>query len=224
MQDTETAGSGNALESPELLRAALAEIAKWEKEQNKLMIWDRIARLPFKLLDKVTPKFIHEKIGQLLDELGRKPPAIVATQQEQRLLQVLVDQLEQADCAGTYLPTSDDPLLKPVLVALQANPGDARTIAEFAEISHTTERTLMRRCQRDLGMSFVEWRQRLKVLASLARLDRGETVEAIGLDLGYSSASAFISMFRRLMGTTPDEYRKGRRTQGAGAAAQGKGL
>ncbi|WP_238534197.1 helix-turn-helix domain-containing protein [Advenella kashmirensis] len=77
----------------------------------------------------------------------------------------------------------------------------------------------MRRCQRDLGMSFVEWRQRLKVLASLARLDRGETVEAIGLDLGYSSASAFISMFRRLMGTTPDEYRKGRRTQGARLAA-----
>lgn len=155
----------------------------------------------------------------LLDELGRRPPAMVATLPEQRLLRVLVDQLEQADCAGTYLPTSDDPLLKPVLLALQANPGDARTIAEFAAISHTTERTLMRRCQRDLGMSFVEWRQRLKVLASLARLDRGDTVEAIGLDLGYSSASAFISMFRRLMGTTPDEYRKGRRTQGARLAA-----
>lgn len=70
MQDRETDGSRNPLETPEMLRAALAEIAKWEKEQNKLMIWDRIARLPFKLLDKVTPKFIHEKIGQLLDELG----------------------------------------------------------------------------------------------------------------------------------------------------------
>ena len=150
----------------------------------------------------------------LLDELGRKPPAVVGTQQEQRLLQVLVDQLEQADCTGTYLPASDDPLLRPVLLALQANPGDSRTIAEFAAFSHTTERTLMRRCQRDLGMSFVEWRQRLKVLASLARLDRGETVESIGLDLGYSSASAFISMFRRLMGTTPDEYRKHRRSPG----------
>jgi len=34
-------------------------------------------------------------------------------------------------------------------------------------------------------------------------------VETIALDLGYGSASAFISMFRRLMGVTPDEFRKG---------------
>ncbi|OMD41576.1 hypothetical protein BSK56_26700 [Paenibacillus borealis] len=52
------------------LQAALAVIVKWEKEQNKLMIWDRITRLPFKLLDKITPKVIHEKLGKLLDELG----------------------------------------------------------------------------------------------------------------------------------------------------------
>lgn len=155
----------------------------------------------------------------LLEELRRNQPAIPGTPREQRLLRVLVDLLEQADCAGTYLPTSNDPLLRPVLLALQANPGDSRTIAEFAALNHTTERTLMRRCQRDLSMSFVEWRQRLKVLASLARLDKGETVETIGLDLGYSSASAFISMFRRLMGTTPDDYRKGNRPRGVGLTA-----
>ncbi|MNI32630.1 EcsC protein family protein [compost metagenome] len=58
------------LETREELLSALAGIARWEKEQNSLMIWDRITRLPFKLLDKLTPKFIHEKIGWLLDELG----------------------------------------------------------------------------------------------------------------------------------------------------------
>lgn len=58
------------LETREQLQAALKDVLKWEKEQNKTMIWDKISRLPFKLLDKVTPKIIHEKIGQLLDELG----------------------------------------------------------------------------------------------------------------------------------------------------------
>jgi hypothetical protein len=66
----DTADSRIPLETPEALHAALAEIAKWEKAQNKLMIWDRITRLPFKLLDTITPKIIHEKVGRLLDELG----------------------------------------------------------------------------------------------------------------------------------------------------------
>ncbi|WP_379146691.1 EcsC family protein [Paenibacillus sp. sgz500992] len=66
----ETAEGLPRFETAAELQAALAVIVKWEKEQNKLMIWDRITRLPFKLLDKITPKVIHEKLGKLLDELG----------------------------------------------------------------------------------------------------------------------------------------------------------
>lgn len=67
---TEISYTTSHLETPEQLHVALAEIAKWEKDQHKLMIWDRLSRLPFKLLDKITPQIIHEKIGLLLDELG----------------------------------------------------------------------------------------------------------------------------------------------------------
>ena len=96
-----------------------------------------------------------------------------------------------------------------MLDALHAQPGDNRTLAEFAQAANTTERTLSRRCERDLGMSLTEWRQRLRVVRSLPLLEAGEKVEAIALDLGYGSASAFIAMFKRLMGVTPDECRKG---------------
>lgn len=58
------------LETRQQLQVALNEVLKWEKEQNRLAIWERMSRLPFKLLDKLTPKIIHQKIGQLLDELG----------------------------------------------------------------------------------------------------------------------------------------------------------
>jgi AraC-like DNA-binding protein len=37
-------------------------------------------------------------------------------------------------------------------------------------------------------------------------------VATIALDLGYASASAFIAMFRRMTGVTPDEQRTGRLT------------
>jgi AraC-like DNA-binding protein len=151
----------------------------------------------------------------LLEHLGELP-ATASAAARTRLLQVLVDQLAQAPRAGSWLPGSADPLLAPVLHALEQQPGDPRALAELARAAHTTERTLARRCQRDLGMPFAEWRQRLRVVKALPRLEGGEKVETIALDLGYAGASAFIAMFRRLMGITPDEFRKQR--SGAGQA------
>ena len=126
-----------------------------------------------------------------------------------RLLQVLLDQLSTAPRVGSYLPNSEDPALGAVLRWLEANPGDSRSMPELAAQVNSTERTLMRRCQRDLGMSLAQWRQRLRVVKAMALLKRGQTVETIALDLGYGSASAFISMFKRLIGATPDEFRRG---------------
>lgn len=58
------------MEAKELLQAELKKIEKWEKDQKGTWFWQRIGRLPFKLLDKLTPAFIQNKIGALLDELG----------------------------------------------------------------------------------------------------------------------------------------------------------
>ncbi len=154
----------------------------------------------------------------LLDHLRQWPANAPATPAHERLLQVVVDQLAQAPRAGSYLPTSDDPLLAPVLQALEAVPGDNRSLADWAQAVHTTERTLVRRCQRDLGMGFVEWRQRLRIVKALPRLEAGDKIEAIAFDLGYASVSAFIAMFRRLMGVTPDAFRKGSASVAASVA------
>ncbi|MFD2443019.1 EcsC family protein [Bacillus sp. CGMCC 1.16607] len=58
------------METKETLIDELQVIEKWEKEQSGLWFWERITRLPFKILDKITPKIIHEKIGLLLEEMG----------------------------------------------------------------------------------------------------------------------------------------------------------
>lgn len=150
-------------------------------------------------------------VRALLEHLRQHPhPRDEAPSAEDgRLLQVLVDQLAQAPRAGSYLPGSDDPVLAPLLRALDAQPGDNRSLAEWAQALHSTERTLLRRCRRELGMPFSEWRQRLRVVKALPRLQAGEKVETVALELGYAGASAFITMFRRLMGVTPDEFRRG---------------
>ncbi|MDQ0898947.1 MULTISPECIES: EcsC family protein [unclassified Paenibacillus] len=48
----------------------LHEIESWEAEQKDLWFWEKIGRLPFQVLDRLTPKFLNKKIGEALDELG----------------------------------------------------------------------------------------------------------------------------------------------------------
>jgi AraC-like DNA-binding protein len=149
-------------------------------------------------------------VRALLEHLQQQGLQQPSNDADARLLQVLVDQLAGAPAAGSYLPSSDDPALGAVLRMLEEHPGDNRSLPELAQAAHSTERTLMRRCQRDLGMSLAEWRQRLRVVKAMPLLEAGQTVETIALDLGYGSASSFISMFKRLVGATPDEFRRGR--------------
>ncbi|MCR8867823.1 EcsC family protein [Peribacillus frigoritolerans] len=58
------------LETKEELEKELTIIEKWEKDQKGLWFWERIGRIPFKLLDKLTPDFIQKKLGVMLDEIG----------------------------------------------------------------------------------------------------------------------------------------------------------
>ncbi|NKL39029.1 helix-turn-helix domain-containing protein [Rhizobium leguminosarum bv. viciae] len=125
------------------------------------------------------------------------------TPEDLRLTHVLVDQIRSAQRFETYLPSSSDPILEPILAKLQANPGDRRSLSEWARQAGTTERTVARRCQSELGISFNEWRQRSRLVAALTMLEGGEPVHLIAERLGYSNASAFIAMFHRATGVSP---------------------
>ncbi|MEK4229494.1 EcsC family protein [Solibacillus sp. FSL H8-0538] len=58
------------MDTREQLTTHLQEIEAWEKDQKGLWFWEKLGRLPFKLLDKMTPSFIQDKIGVLVAELG----------------------------------------------------------------------------------------------------------------------------------------------------------
>lgn len=125
----------------------------------------------------------------------------------QRLLLVLVDQLKEAPTTNSYIPHSNDPDLENVLAVLRNNPADSRSLSELAQqYFHGSERTLIRRCQQELGMSLTQWRQRLRLIHALPRLQQGQSVEAVALDMGYATSSAFIAMFRRLTGCSPRQF------------------
>ncbi|WP_271271134.1 AraC family transcriptional regulator [Aliamphritea hakodatensis] len=158
--------------------------------------------------DKTCALLVNPMLKAILNHLRLNPPQIPYTKEENKLLDVVLDQLVVTPIAGSYLPDSKDPLLAKVLAYLKENPGSNRPLSELAELFGASERTLARKAQKDLGIAISEWRQRMKVMHSLPMLQEGHSVESIALELGYSSASAFIAMFRRLLDTTPDEYRK----------------
>lgn len=131
----------------------------------------------------------------------------VRSAEHQRLLRTLLDELKETPATGTFLPASDDPVLGPVLHHLELRPQDNRSVAELAREAGTTERTLARRCRQELNIPLSEWRNRMRIVKAMALLETGRTVESIAKEFGYSSASAFIAMFRKLTGTTPASYR-----------------
>lgn len=59
-----------AEDTVEALEEELRRIKDWEEDQRDLWFWEKLARLPFALLDRMMPKIVHDWIGKVLDELG----------------------------------------------------------------------------------------------------------------------------------------------------------
>ncbi|MGJ7514039.1 AraC family transcriptional regulator [Pseudomonas baetica] len=151
---------------------------------------------------------ISDILKAILKDFAARDVKIPERDADQRLAQVLVDQLKQAPVHECYLPYASSAGLLGILEALQNEPGDNRLLADWAALIHVSERTLARQFVRELGMSFGEWRQRLRFLAAIEALDNQRSIQDIAFDLGYSTGSAFIAMFQRQAGCTPEQYRR----------------
>lgn len=143
----------------------------------------------------------------ILMDFAARSIHVPATASDRRLAQVLLDQLETTQRYDSFLPCAQSAELQAILNALQANLASNQPLTFWATSRNMTMRTLERRCQQELGISFGEWRQRLRFLRAIEWLDEGRSVQRIAFDLGYTSPSAFFAMFRRHAGTTPEQYR-----------------
>ncbi|UZJ78710.1 EcsC family protein [Fictibacillus sp. KU28468] len=58
------------IETRDNLTLELTRVEKWEKDQKDLWFWEKLGRIPFMFLDKITPKFLQDKMLQIVDEIG----------------------------------------------------------------------------------------------------------------------------------------------------------
>ncbi|VVE86508.1 AraC family transcriptional regulator [Pandoraea bronchicola] len=151
---------------------------------------------------------ISALLRAILSDFAERGVACPRTEADRRLAQVLIDQLALAPAEPRFLPLARSPSLARVLEALQREPADNRTLAAWAETVSMTERTLARHCRTELGMTLGQWRQRMRFLRAIEGLEAGRTVKSIALDLGYATPSAFIEMFARQSGLTPQQFRR----------------
>lgn len=123
-----------------------------------------------------------------------------------RIALVILDQLRQLPLVSLHLPMPEDRRISAVCEALLADPSDERTLPEWGTAVGASTRTLSRLFQDETGMSFHHWRQQARLLAALPRLADGESITNVALDLGYQTPSAFITMFKSVLGVTPGAY------------------
>jgi AraC-like DNA-binding protein len=90
--------------------------------------------------------------------------------------------------------------------ALLADPGDVQPLALKCKATGASKRTLQRIFQDDAGMTLGKWRPQLRLMQAMRLLAEGAKVTHAAMESGYSTPSAFISMFRRMLGTAPTAY------------------
>jgi len=132
------------------------------------------------------------------------PPDVAA----ERIAAVILDEIRSAPADALGLPMPRDARLVRIARALVDDPADERDLEEWARWAAIGSRTLSRRFVLETGFTFTAWRQRARLLKSLEMLAAGAAVTTIALDLGYSTPSTFIDLFRRTFGETPAIYRR----------------
>ena len=127
-------------------------------------------------------------------------------QRQRHLIDLIVDHLETIQTVSLQLANPSDPRALRVAGVLLTDPGDQRTLAQICKEIGAGKRTIERRFQEETGMTYGKWRQQLRLMQAMRLLAEGAKVTHAALEAGYSTPSAFISMFRKAWGTTPARW------------------
>ncbi len=125
---------------------------------------------------------------------------------QRHLIEVIVDQLEAIPTVPLQLPNPRDRRAQRVAEVLLADPSDRRPLKQICKLVGASKRTIERLFQDEVGMTCGKWRQQLRLMQAMRLLAEGAKVTHAALESGYSTPSAFISMFRKTLGTTPTMY------------------
>jgi AraC-like DNA-binding protein len=133
---------------------------------------------------------------------------------QNRLITVLRSEIRQPEQQPLRLPLPREERLAKVAHALLDDVADDRTLDDWADFAGMARRTFMRAFSAHMGMPFGRWRQQARLFAAIEILAQGKSVTDAAIAVGYDSVSAFIEMFRTMLGSTPQKYLRRKREPG----------
>jgi len=169
---------------------------------NYLFVEPGAANLPNISCALTTSPMIREMIARL----ARERVEYLADSHASRIARVVLDELVEMPRERFNLPISDNPKIRTIADALTARPSDRSTLSDWAKRVAMSDRSLARLLIRETGLTFGRWRQQLHLVVALRELASGETVQNVAAELGYDSVNAFITMFKKALGSTPAQY------------------
>ncbi len=117
-----------------------------------------------------------------------------------QVAQLILTELSRMRQREPALPMPRDARTLRIARALLEEPATDLDLDAWADRAGASRRTLARLFRAETGLSFADWRARLRAIDGLARLSGGSSVAATALAVGYSSPSAFSAMVRRQFG------------------------
>ena len=169
---------------------------------NYLFVEPGAARLP----EECCTLSISPLIREMVDRLAQERADYLTDSHAARLARVTLDELVGMRRERFNLPISSNPKIRTIADVLTIDPSDRSTIGEWAKRVAMSERSFARLMIAETGLTFGRWRQQLHLVIALRELASGATVQAVAHRLGYESVSAFITMFKKTLGSTPTQY------------------
>ena len=145
-------------------------------------------------------------LRHLLEAALTIEPAARLSVRQRCVLTLLVDEIGAMPELPLSAPLPAEPRLARACQRFLDAPTQTIALDTMAEWSSMSRRTFPRQFLEHTGMTFVAWRQQVCLLEATARLSHGASITDVALGLGFSSSSAFTSVFRRNLGDSPARY------------------
>lgn len=125
---------------------------------------------------------------------------------EALLTALILDELSRSATRPICVALPSDKRLKALCDTLIAEPASTLTLQGWSRRVGASERTLARLFEQDLGLTFGQWRQQVRLAHAAPLIARGLPLSQVAAELGYASQSAFSAMFKKTFGQSPSAF------------------